>query len=313
MSSDSILLSMKQRVTARRSRLYSTLSPSDEHISNINEEDNRETEPSVPQMKRLHNLHASKIGLHPNKNKVHQPIIYHPEYSFPEWPSSHTFPMDKFKRLAQNLSTNSQVRGEENPAVIANERRSVEDQDDEKHEHMYANGIEDYADFFQPLNVGDIPIQKWFEPVIQPRFLHRFLSRTLSIEEKRRIGFREQTDREELVNRTVLEVAGTVLACQLASRFGLATNAAGGTHHAFGEMGAGYCILNDLAVASHFLLNNEDSINVDRVLVVDCDVHQGGKLSHLSTSKSVYIHYIHGKLTTLPIPGITNRRDSSIC
>jgi len=76
-----------------------------------------------------------------------------------------------------------------------------------------------------------------------------------------------------------LEVAGTVLASQLAWRYGVATNAAGGTHHAHATMGAGYTILNDLAVTANFLmdenLNGGTVRGVRKVLVVDCDVHQG--------------------------------------
>ena len=47
---------------------------------------------------------------------------------------------------------------------------------------------------------------------------------------------------------------------------------AGGSHHAGPEGGAGYCVLNDVAIAARALL---DEGRVARVLVVDCDVHQG--------------------------------------
>jgi acetoin utilization deacetylase AcuC-like enzyme len=114
---------------------------------------------------------------------------------------------------------------------------------------------------------------------INPDFLDRFLTSNLDYEEKRYIGFREQTDRPELIERTVLEVAGTVLTAQLAFHYGIASNVAGGTHHAHRDMGAGYTILNDLAVAANFLtdevLNGGSVKGVRRVLVVDCDVHQG--------------------------------------
>jgi len=102
----------------------------------------------------------------------------------------------------------------------------------------------------------------------------------LTDEEKRYIGFREQTSRPELIERTILEVAGTVLACQLAHIYGIASNVAGGTHHATG--GAGYTIINDLAVAANFVtdetLNGGTVQGVRRVLVVDCDVHQGASV-----------------------------------
>lgn len=45
---------------------------------------------------------------------------------------------------------------------------------------------------------------------------------------------------ESLVDRTLLEVSGTVLAARLALEFGLACNLAGGTHHAYRDFGSGY-------------------------------------------------------------------------
>ena len=82
-----------------------------------------------------------------------------------------------------------------------------------------------------------------------------------------------------MIERTVLEVAGTVLTAQLAFHYGIASNLAGGTHHAHRDMGAGYTIINDLAVTANFLTNeelNQGSVTgIERVLVVDCDVHQG--------------------------------------
>jgi acetoin utilization deacetylase AcuC-like enzyme len=93
------------------------------------------------------------------------------------------------------------------------------------------------------------------------------------------IGFRECTKMPELRERTLLEVGGTILAAQLAYKYGLATNCAGGTHHASPSCGAGYTIINDLAVTANFLLrpqlNGGTIADVHKVLVIDCDVHQG--------------------------------------
>lgn len=44
---------------------------------------------------------------------------------------------------------------------------------------------------------------------------------------------------EELVDRTLLEVSGTVLCARLALKLGLACNLAGGTHHAHKDFGSG--------------------------------------------------------------------------
>ena len=75
-----------------------------------------------------------------------------------------------------------------------------------------------------------------------------------------------------LVRRGRAAVGGTVLAGRLALRHGLACNTAGGSHHAFADHGAGYCLFNDVAVAVR-VLRREGLI--ERALVVDLDVHQG--------------------------------------
>lgn len=64
---------------------------------------------------------------------------------------------------------------------------------------------------------------------------------------------------------------GTLLTAELALRLGLACNTAGGTHHAQRDTGSGFCILNDLAATSISLLERG---LVERVLIVDLDVHQ---------------------------------------
>ncbi len=48
--------------------------------------------------------------------------------------------------------------------------------------------------------------------------------------------------------------------------------AVGGTHHAFPAYGSGFCIFNDLAIAAQVLLQHG---LVQKVLIVDLDVHQG--------------------------------------
>jgi acetoin utilization deacetylase AcuC-like enzyme len=94
--------------------------------------------------------------------------------------------------------------------------------------------------FFRPLDVSQFLERNWLSGPIDASFVERFVNGQLSSEECRRIGFREQTSRPELVERTILEVAGTVLACQLAIHYGIAANVAGGTHHAHRTGGAGY-------------------------------------------------------------------------
>jgi acetoin utilization deacetylase AcuC-like enzyme len=75
----------------------------------------------------------------------------------------------------------------------------------------------------------------------------------------------------ELIERTCLEVSGTVLTVQLALEYGLACNLAGGTHHAHRDFGSGFTILNDLAVATRAAQQRE---GVGKVVILDTDVHQ---------------------------------------
>lgn len=86
---------------------------------------------------------------------------------------------------------------------------------------------------------------------------------------ERRIGLPITPD---VVRRACAVPAGTTLAARLALAHGVACNTAGGSHHAFRDTGAGFCVFNDVAVAALTLL---DEGRIGRVLVVDCDVHQG--------------------------------------
>jgi acetoin utilization deacetylase AcuC-like enzyme len=165
--------------------------------------------------------------------------------------------------------------------------------------------VRDETDFFRPLDFETIlsreDTQQWFD-IINADFFGRFLSGQLTKEECRYIGFREQTSRMELIKRTVLEVAGTVLTGQLAVRCGIASNTAGGTHHAHMTMGSGYTILNDLAVTTR-VLTRQYPETVRRVLVVDCDVHQGDGTAKFHASSDLPLH---GKLFTLSLHCASN-------
>jgi len=77
---------------------------------------------------------------------------------------------------------------------------------------------------------------------------------------------------ENLVKRSLIAPNGTFLTAGLALRNGLACHLAGGTHHAHFDFASGYCVLNDLAISSLALLRQA---KVQRVLIFDCDVHQG--------------------------------------
>jgi acetoin utilization deacetylase AcuC-like enzyme len=100
-------------------------------------------------------------------------------------------------------------------------------------------------------------------------YVDRALDLALGEDEVRRIGLPKTA---QVVRRARLAAAGTTLAARLALDRGIACNAAGGSHHAGPEGGAGYCVFNDVAVAAATLLAEG---TVARVMVIDADVHQG--------------------------------------
>lgn len=102
-----------------------------------------------------------------------------------------------------------------------------------------------------------------------PDYVQRFTAGELDAAAIRRQGFPWSP---ALVTRSRTAVGGTRRTAELALEHGLACHLAGGTHHAHADFGSGYCLLNDLAVTAAWAV---ESGTARRVLIVDCDVHQG--------------------------------------
>jgi acetoin utilization deacetylase AcuC-like enzyme len=132
-------------------------------------------------------------------------------------------------------------------------------------EKLVRDGVVSESAFCMPAPLPDETLYK----VHTPGYVRAFSTNTLDFQAIRRIGLPWS---EELVRRTRIAVAGTLLTARLALRHGLSVNTAGGTHHAFPDYGSGFCILNDMAVAAAQLLHEE---TVRKVLIIDLDVHQG--------------------------------------
>ena len=82
-------------------------------------------------------------------------------------------------------------------------------------------------------------------------YVHRFLEGNLTEKEQRAIGLRPW--KPDIVDRTLHLLGGTLEATkQVIHHGGFAGNLAGGTHHAFSDRGAGYCIFNDIAVCARY-------------------------------------------------------------
>lgn len=98
---------------------------------------------------------------------------------------------------------------------------------------------------------------------------------------------------KSLAIRSRLAVQGTINAGLMALQDGVAGNLAGGTHHSMPDHGEGFCVYNDVAVAVKVL---QQSMWVNRVLVVDCDVHQGNGTAFIfQDNPDVFTFSIHGE------------------
>jgi acetoin utilization deacetylase AcuC-like enzyme len=120
-------------------------------------------------------------------------------------------------------------------------------------------------------------------------YLRRVQQGELTRQEIRRIGFPWSL---EMVERSRRSSGGTMGACRAALEDGVAVNLAGGTHHAFRDHGEGFCVFNDSAIAARAM---QSEGRVQRVVILDCDVHQGnGTASILAGDSTVFTFSIHG-------------------
>ena len=121
------------------------------------------------------------------------------------------------------------------------------------------------------------------------RYVNAVVSGSLSQAEIRRIGFPWS---EKMVERSRRSTGATIAACRAALRDSVAVNLAGGTHHAMSDVGEGYCVFNDAAVAIRAL---QSEGLIQRACVIDLDVHQGnGTAQIFSEDDSVFTLSIHG-------------------
>ncbi len=122
-----------------------------------------------------------------------------------------------------------------------------------------------------------------------PAYIERVLNGQLTSAELRRIGFPWSP---QMVERSRRSAGATIAACRVALSEGVGVNLAGGTHHAFSDAGAGYCVFNDAAVAARAM---QAEGRAQRIAIIDCDVHQGdGTAAILADDETIFTFSIHG-------------------
>ena len=156
----------------------------------------------------------------------------------------------------------------------------------------------------------------WLEAVHDPDYVAEVLSAQVPRAKERRIGFPVTP---AVAARAVVVPGGTWRAAHLALQHGFAANTAGGSHHALHDTGAGFCVFNDLAIAAHRLVTEG---TVERLLIVDCDVHQGdGTAALLAGRPEIATYSIHADKnfpvrkarSTLDVPLPDGTGDDAYC
>jgi acetoin utilization deacetylase AcuC-like enzyme len=168
-------------------------------------------------------------------------------------PLNHRFPMSKYEVLPQQLLHEGTLRHENYFAPLPLARGRI----------LAVHDV-DYWNRLEQLELGPAEI--------------------------RRIGFPLT---RELVTREMTIANGTIQCSLFALQYRIAMNIAGGTHHAFTYKGEGFCLLNDIAIAARYLL---DEGLVKQILVVDLDVHQGnGTAQIFEHEPRVFTFSMHGQ------------------
>ncbi len=121
-------------------------------------------------------------------------------------------------------------------------------------------------------------------------YYEKLIQLSCSPREQRVSGF---VHSNELIERELIIMEGTRKCAELVVDGGIAFNIAGGTHHAYRDRGEGFCLLNDQAIASIWLLENTA---VKRILIIDLDVHQGnGTAEIFQDNPAVFTFSMHGQ------------------
>lgn len=182
-------------------------------------------------------------------------------------PSTHTFPMEKYTRLRERVIAERVLA----PSDLLVPHAATDEELGHAHDSDYVRRVAEGA---------------------------------LDPHEIRRIGFPWSP---QMVERSRRSAGATLEASLAALEDGVAANLAGGTHHAFRDCGAGYCVFNDTAVAALVHLR---SGRVRRVVVLDADVHQGdGTAAILAHEERAFTFSIHGRKN---FPRVKQRSDLDV-
>ena len=153
-------------------------------------------------------------------------------------------------------------------------------------ENLLRKNICNSDNFFSP-----IPIEK--QQLLSTHdegYYNNLINLSLSKLHTRQIGFPLS---EDLIKREHVIAQGTIQNTRYAQQYGVSMNIAGGTHHAFRDRPGAFCMLNDQAIASNHLIDNNLA---KKVMIIDLDVHQGDVTASIFKHQdSVFTISFHGQ------------------
>lgn len=195
--------------------------------------------------------------------------LYYTDHFELPLPPGHRFPMDKYRLLRQR--------------VAASDR--------------HAN---------DPLLVPAAATDDELRRCHAPDYVDAVMQGRLTKSQIRRIGFPWS---DAMAERSRRSTGATIAAARAALTDGVAANLAGGTHHAFADVGEGYCVFNDAAVAIRAM---QAEGRIERACVIDLDVHQGnGTASILRDDPTAITLSIHG-VKNFPLRKVPGDLDISL-
>jgi acetoin utilization deacetylase AcuC-like enzyme len=153
-------------------------------------------------------------------------------------------------------------------------------------ERLLAEGIVSADDLLIPPAATDEEILRCHDA----EYYRRATVGELTEAELRRIGFPWTP---QMIERSRRSSGATLAAARVAlSGDGLAANLAGGTHHACRDHGEGFCVFNDAAITARAM---QAEGLARRVVVIDCDVHQGNGTADITRGDpTIFTFSIHG-------------------
>ncbi|WP_165311911.1 histone deacetylase family protein [Vibrio ziniensis] len=176
------------------------------------------------------------------------PLVYHSIYSQLPLPEGHRYPINKYRLLYE--------------AIIEKQSNNAD----------WKSAFQ----FFEPIPLTLFEVKQ----VHDADYVNALSSGTLPAAKMRRIGFPWS---EALIERTLLSAGGTCLTAELALKHGRALHLSGGYHHAHRDFGSGFCLFNDLVLAAQYAL---DRFDIDKVLIIDSDVHHGDGTATLCSERN---------------------------